>query len=181
MKLMPENTALIVVDMQERFAPAVHDFETVSAKTIQLCTAAKLLNLSVVVSEQYPKGLGPTVEQIKSNLPETASVIEKSSFSCFGEENFRKALIQQKKNTLLICGIESHICVLQTALDAQERGYAVTVIADAVGSRRESDRNTALDFLRTKGISVLSLESVLFLLLQDASHPALRQIQKIIK
>lgn len=181
MNLNIENSILAVVDMQERFAPAIHNFEAVQKKVVQLCSAANEMNLSVVVTEQYPNGLGHTVEPIRQVLRENVPVIEKTAFSCFGSEEFRKELIGLKKKTVLLCGIESHICLLQTALDAAERGYETIVIADAVSSRHPEDRETALNFLRTQeGISVLSMESVLFFLLQDSAHPAFRAVQKII-
>lgn len=180
MNLNIENSALVVVDMQERFAPAISRFEEIESKIVKLCSAANAMNLSIVVTEQYPKGLGPTVAPIKQILGEGVSVIEKTAFSCFGSEDFRKELISLKKKTILLCGIESHICLLQTALDAVDRGYETIVIADAVSSRYPEDKAIALDFLRGKGVSVLSMESVLFLLLQDSAHPAFRAVQKLI-
>ena len=180
MDLNIENTILAVVDMQERFAPAIHNFDAVQKRIVQLCSAANAMDLSVIVTEQYPKGLGHTVEPIRQVLREGVPVIEKTAFSCFGSEDFRKELIGLKKKTVLLCGIESHICLLQTALDAADRGYETIVIADAVSSRHPEDRETALNFLRAKDISVLSMDSVLFLLLKDSAHPAFRAVQKII-
>lgn len=181
MELKADSTALLIVDMQERFASAISEFEPIANRVKGLIEAAKQLDVSVLATEQYPQGLGSTVENIRSALPPNTPVFEKLTFSCFDCEPFRKELIKQKRDTLLIAGIEAHICILQTALDAAERGYNVYVVEDAVGSRHEKDRNSAFEFMRSGKVNVLTMEAVLFLLLKSAEHPAFTEIQKIIK
>ena len=175
------ETVLCMIDMQEKFAPAIHAFDECLSASVKLMAAAKEMKVKVIATEQYPKGLGATVAPLREYFTETTERIEKLSFSCFGSEAFRKSIADTGCRNLVIAGIESHICVLQTALDAAERGFNVYLAADAVSSRRESDKLLALDHLRSKGVNVLSSESVIFMILGSAESPFFRNVQKIIK
>ena len=181
MTIAANETLLCMVDMQEKFAPAINAFEDCLSASLKLMAAAKEMNVKVIATEQYPKGLGPTVAPIREYFTETTEVIEKLSFSCFGSEPFRNAVEKSGCKNLVIAGIESHICVLQTALDAAERGFNVFLAADAVSSRKEADKLLALDLLRSKGINVMATESVIFMILGSAESPFFRNVQKIIK
>ena len=181
MTIAANETILCMIDMQEKFAPAIHAFDECLAASVKLMAAAKEMNVKTVVTEQYPKGLGQTVAPLRELFTETTERIEKLSFSCFGSESFRKSIMETGCRNLVIAGIESHICVLQTAIDAAERGFSVYLAADAVSSRREQDKQLALDFLRSRGVNVLSTESVIFMILGSAESPFFKNVQKIIK
>ena len=177
----PEAAASIfaVVDLQEKLVGAMADPEGVLARAKVLVEGANALSIPLVVTEQYPKGLGNTVAPLKELFPEGTPILEKSSFSCWAEEGFRNAVGQ--KRTLVLFGVETHVCVLQTALDAVYAGHEVIVISDAVSSRRESDKAQALALFRENGIKVMSSEMLLFLYMRDSKHPSFKSISKIIR
>jgi len=176
-----ESSALIVVDVQERFAPAIPEMAQSLPRMALALAGAKELGLQLVATEQYPKGLGRTLPEIAALLPQGHIPLEKTSFSCFGAEAFRTELSKSALKTLALIGVESHVCVLQTALDALERGYEVFVLSDCVSSRKGSDKEAALAFLGHAGVKVLSAESFLFMLLKDASHPAFKAVSKLVR
>ena len=176
-----ENSVLAVIDLQQKLMPVISGSENIINRTALLLQGADKLDLDVLVSEQYPKGLGATVPEISTWLPEKSSVVAKTSFSVFGEPEFVKALNSRKREVIIFAGVESHICLLQSVIDAIAAGYQVIVAADAVGSRKESDRLLALETARSCGAEVLSVESILFMLLRNAGHPAFRDISKLVK
>jgi nicotinamidase-related amidase len=133
----------------------------------------------VLYTQQYTKGLGETVSMLKNLLG--FPHIEKTSFSCFGEPTFLETLKSLKRNHIIICGMEAHICVLQTALDLIDNNYIVTIVSDATISRNFKNHEEALSFLSTKGANILPYESILFLLLKDASDPLFKEISKLVK
>lgn len=180
---MPEinKSIFCIVDIQEKFVPAIPDIQTTMERVKIMIRATTELNIPIIVTEQYPQGLGSTVAELKEILPSDTRYITKTSFSCIGDESFRKAMMESGRKALFLAGIESHICVFQTAVESLAHGYEVYVIADAVASRRDVDRNTALAELRHAGVKVLNSESVIFMLLRDASHPSFRAISKIIR
>jgi nicotinamidase-related amidase len=161
--LSSRESLLFAVDLQERLLPLIVDHETMVANCVRLLRAAKLFDVSIALSEQYPKGLGPTVPEIRSAMPESAVVSEKLRFSgadatgwlAAGERN-------DGRRQVVLVGIETHICVLQTALDLLSRGYRMYIVADAVSSRRRLDHEVALARLRDSGAVVTTAESVLF-------------------
>ncbi len=178
----PESTALVVVDIQERLVKAM-DKSQISAAIGRcdiLIQAALKLAIPVVVTEQYPKGLGPTVEDLKSHLP-SCETFEKTSFSCFGCAAFAKRIKALETEHIVICGIETHVCVQQTAFDAAALGMEVFIPADAVCSRNSQNKETSLRLMLAKGISVTSTESLIFSILRDSSHPSFREISRILK
>lgn len=181
MTIAANETVVCMIDMQEKFAPAINAFDDCLSAAVKLMAAAKEMNVKTVVTEQYPKGLGATVASLQDLFTESTEKIEKLSFSCFGSDSFRKSITDTGCKNLVIAGIESHICVLQTALDALERGFEVYLAADAVSSRKEADKLLALDYLRSKGVHVMGAESIIFLLLGSAESPFFRNVQKIIK
>lgn len=180
--LLPEKSMLVVIDIQERLAPAMSHLDTMLKKTGLLLEGGKLLGVDTVVTEQYPKGLGATVEAVKTHLEmDTALILEKTAFSCFGSTEFCAQLTSLNPKTLVLCGIETHVCVLQTARDAIARGYEVVLAVDAVSSRNDTDRETALDYLRGLGVHLRTVESILFDWLKDAKHPQFKPVSKLVR
>lgn len=177
----PSQTALVVIDMQERLLPAMAHPESCTERASLLIRAAAALGLPVIVTEQYPKGLGPTVPAISSVLPEGAEIFEKSSFSCFGEASFSSKIDALKIRTLILCGVETHVCVAQTAWDARLKNMDVFIAQDAVSSRHDGDRDGALAQFRADGIRVVTAEMMLFLLLRTSKNPAFKEISKLVK
>jgi len=178
-----QHSQLLIIDIQERLASAMPPkvLEQVIKNNNVLTSAAKELDIPVIHSEQYPRGLGHTVSDISDNLPEESISIEKTCFSCSETEGFHDLLAKHKRQQIIITGIESHICVLQSAIQLQRHGYAVYVVEDAVCSRKKLHHKNALERLRQNGIIVSNVESVLFEWLRDASHPQFKNLSKLIK
>lgn len=170
-----------MIDMQERLAPAMCDWDGVFNRAGVLLRAAAALKLETVVSEQYPKGLGPTLPELAALLLKKTPVVPKTGFSVFMEPEFRKLLIGNPAETLIFFGIEAHVCVLQSVFDALREGYNTVLVADAVTSRRSFCRETALEAARREGALVVDTEAILFQLLRDAAHPAFKTISKLIR
>ncbi|MFO0977597.1 MAG: isochorismatase family protein [Planctomycetaceae bacterium] len=183
------HTRLLVIDMQERLLPVIEDHAAVLRSTVFLVEAARLLNVPVDVSEQYPKGLGRTVPELQNVLQsqsdsEAACVpVEKMRFSAAGaiEPKLAASASQYFPISVAIAGIETHICVQQTALELLASGYRVSVIADAVGSRFSQDKQTALDLLRQAGVTVTSAESIVFEWCGSAEHPEFRSLSQLVR
>lgn len=174
--LTPANSTLVIVDLQERFAPAIEGWEGIVGKASILARTATLLGWPVVVTEQYPDGLGPTVPEIAESL-EGFEPLEKTAFPATGAGGFD---LQGRANAVL-CGIETHICVQQTALALAGQGIAVQVVADATGSRAPADRDTAMARMALAGISPTTTEAVGFELLGSADAAGFREFQGMIK
>jgi nicotinamidase-related amidase len=172
-----EQCALIVIDIQEKLLPPIFHKEELVRNSKLLVRAADVLKLPTVMSTQYAKGLGKTVPEIASLLPETEA-IDKDQFSCFGSEAFCTLLkrLPGKRNTLLLCGMESHICVTQTALSALREGYLVHVASDAVSSRTEWNWKIGLERMRAAGAVISSTEMMIYELMRSSSSPAFKQM-----
>ena len=177
----PNTTALVVVDLQEKLAPAMSEFEECANRVEMLLKGAAELKLDTIATEQYPKGLGATLPRFAGLLPPGTPVVAKTGFSVFEEPAFRTALAASTRKTLVFCGIESHVCVLQSVFDALERGFKVCLAADAVTSRKPSDRELALEAARAAGALVVSSEALLFMMLRDAQNPAFKAISKLVR
>ncbi len=181
--LAPDATALLIIDMQDRFLPAIPSLaadQPCGRHAVILATAMRLLGLPTIISEQYPKGLGRTVPWIANACPD-AVMAEKTHFSCCDDEPLMLCLDRQARRTLVLCGVEAHVCVLATATDLVARGYDVIVAADAVASRREECREQALAAMRDLGALVLPTESIVFRLLRQAGTPAFKQISQLVR
>jgi nicotinamidase-related amidase len=170
------RAALVVVDVQEAFRPAVRDFEEVAAGTATLVRGALILGLPVVVTEQYPRGLGATVPEVAEHL-DGVEPIDKVSFSAAAADGFDLA----GRDQVLLCGIESHVCVSQTAHDLLDRDVEVHVAADAVTSRTERNRDLGLHKMESAGAVVTSVETALFELLGAAGSDEFKQVQGLVK
>ena len=177
MKLDRERTALVVVDVQEAFRPAVLDFERVAANVAVLVQGARVLGLPVLVTEQYPQGLGRTVPEVAGHL-DGVEPIEKVCFSAAQAEGFAGAL---QRDQVLLCGIEAHVCVSQTAEDLLGAGREVQVAQDAVTSRTAENRALGLHKMERSGAVVTSVETALFELLGRAGTPEFKEVQALVK
>lgn len=179
--LMDRATSqLLVVDMQVRLAPAIPDIARIENRCSVLVQGARELAVPIVISEQYRRGLGGTLPSLMS-LAGVNQAFEKMEFSCFANAALRDALTCSQGRNTIICGIEAHVCVLQTALEMKAAGLNVTVVADAIASRREESRAIALERMRAAGIDVVTSEMVLFEWLRTAAAPAFKAISKLIR
>lgn len=179
-KLLDKNkSALLIIDVQERVLNVMNNKDFFMENLVKLAKGIKVLNIPIFLTEQYPKGLGETVAVLKDELETTP--IQKLSFSCYGAENLFQQLIDKNISQVILCGIESHVCVQQTALDLIENGFQVNLAADAVTSRKIFDYNSAIERMRSKGIEITSVESVLFELLNVCGTEEFKAVSKIIK
>lgn len=178
-----QHSQLLIIDIQERLASAMPTevLENVIKNNNVLLTAANALEIPVIHSEQYPKGLGKTVAEITEKIPKSGISIEKTCFSCSETKGFHDLLAKNKRQQIIITGIESHICVLQSAIQLQHHGYAVFVVEDAICSRKKLNHHNAIERLRQNGIIVSNVESVLFEWLRDAAHPEFKKLSQLIK
>jgi len=179
--LILTQSALTVIDMQEAFRTRIPDFSEVAARIATVVKAAKLLQLPIIVTEQYPKGLGHTATEILEVLPASTEVIEKTSFSSCGARSFQSQLERAWSKQVLVCGIETHICVNQTVHDLLAGGFQVHVLIDCVTSRRQNNKEVAIRKMELSGAIPSSLEMALFEMLQDAEHEQFKTIQGLIK
>jgi nicotinamidase-related amidase len=175
-----KNALLLVIDMQERLLPQIHDSPLLTKNVLVLAESCKILNLPVLVTEQYPEGIGPTVAALMPALKQCPK-ISKRTFSCCREPLFMKALAEKSREQIIIAGIETHVCVFQTAADLRQRGYAVQIAADAVGSRTPFNKQTGLDRARAIGVDITSVESAVFELLETSSGAEFKQILQLLK
>jgi nicotinamidase-related amidase len=175
--LESDQCALIVVDIQEKLLPPIFQKDQLVSNSRLLIRAAGVLKFPALVSTQYAKGLGQTVPEIAALLPETEA-IDKDRFSCFGSDAFCTLLrrLPGNRNTLLLCGMESHICVMQTALAALREGYIVHVASDAVSSRSEWNWKIGLERMRAAGAVISSTEMMIYELMRSSSSPAFKEL-----
>ncbi len=177
MKLERERAVLVVVDVQEAFRKAVPGFEEVADAAGKLVRGAAAMGVPIVVTEQYPRGLGRTVNAVAGHLPPGSEPVEKVRFSAAEAEGFDLG----GRDQALVCGIETHICVNQTALDLLDRGLEVQLVTDAVGSRTEENREVGLHRAERAGAGLTSVEMALFELLGGSDAPEFKQVQELVK
>src|SRR5215469_16691416 len=177
MLLSAEGAVLLLIDLQERLVPAIHDSETVVARAVRLAEAARLLDVPVRATEQNPAGLGRTVEPLAAY---PSAVLPKTTFSAVDSPGFAE-LLPLGISDIILAGCEAHVCVLQTAIRLLGSGRRVIVVADAVGSRDPADKTAGIDRARQHGAEIVTSEMVLFEWLRDASHPRFREVQKLLK
>jgi len=179
--LNQNNTIFLIIDIQEKLLKAQPKAETIVKKSSILAQSAKILGMPVIVTEQYPQGLGSTHQDIKSNLDESAIIFEKTSFSCVQQENFMEILKKLNKKQVVVCGIETHVCVHQTVNDLLKKDFQVYIVQDAVGSRNAFEHKLGIQRILNDGAVPTCVEMVLFELLQKAKHPHFKEIQALIK
>jgi nicotinamidase-related amidase len=174
------RAALAVIDMQEAFGKIIPDFDDMVERIALTVQACGLLKLPIVITEQYPKGLGRTVSAIAGRLPEDSTPIEKLSFSACGAREFDTRLRERHVEQVMLCGIEAHICVSQTAHDLLQNGYQVHLLSDAVSTRLARNRELAIDRMAKAGAIISSIEMALFELC-PAGTPEFKQMQGLVK
>jgi len=180
MLIKKDDASLLVVDIQERLAPHMAETDRVVANSCVLLDAAKRLGVPVLVSEQYPRGLGPTEPAVAAHVPD-GTVVEKVHFSCVGEPGFPERLGALGRRQAVVCGIEAHVCVLQTVEDLLARGTEVFVVADATSSRTRANHDAALERMRASGARVVTTEMVVFEWLEKAGTPEFKELSALIK
>jgi nicotinamidase-related amidase len=174
------NAVVIIIDIQGNLAQAMHNKENLFTNNIRLIQGFKALNLPIVFTEQIPQKLGQTIPQITVEL-DGIKAIAKESFSCCDEINFKESLEKLKRSHIVLTGIETHVCVYQTALDLISSGYTVHLVADAVSSRTPENRQVGIDAMKSAGAYITSTEMVLFELLRTAADPKAKELFKIVK
>ncbi|GIW88556.1 MAG: hydrolase [Isosphaeraceae bacterium] len=177
-RLTARDGTLLLIDIQERLLPHIDGHAELVQNACLLLDAAQALELPVLATEQYPRGLGPTVAPIAQRVPHRA---EKSSFSCCGVPELLEQLHGRSVRHVTLAGIEAHVCVAQTALDLLAQGFVVQVAADAVGSRHPIDWQFALRRLERAGAVVSTCEAILFEWTESSDHPAFKTISRLVK
>ena len=175
------QSALVIIDMQEAFRTRISGFAETAQRIATMVEGAKLLNLPMIVTEQYPKGLGHTAVEIKAVLPSGLEIIEKRTFSSCGAPQFQTQLERAGTKQVLVCGIEAHICVNQTVHDLLARGLQVHLLTECISARSENNKEVAIAKMQISGAIPSSLEMALFELMRDAKHDQFKGIQKLIK
>ncbi len=175
-----EDTVFIAIDYQEKLMPVMYEKEDLEEKVCRLAEGLKALGIPHIVTQQYTKGIGETIPSIAEAIGEFTP-IDKTSFSCMGNEEFVRQLKECGKKTAVICGIEAHICLQQTVLQLLDEGYTVYVPADCVSSRSKQDRHWSIGRMRQAGAIITSYEAVLYELLRGAKAPEFKAISKIVK
>lgn len=177
--IKPNDCLFLIIDIQEKLVKMLKD-SNVKENAVILSKACDILNVNTIITEQYPKGLGETVKEIKDSSSK-AKYFEKTAFSALKSEEIFNAIKASGKKQIIICGIEAHICVLQTALDLLASGYEVYYVKNCSGSRNSYDIETAEELLKQEGVKVVTTEIVLFSLLESSKHPNFKEVQALIK
>ena len=180
MRITKENTVGLIVDIQERLFPAMFEKETLLKNTLILIHGLIELKLPLVITQQYTKGLGETIPEIQSCFSEF-SYIEKRDFSCCDEPVVMDKLSELGAKNIIICGIESHVCVLQTAVDLKDAGFNPIVVMDCVSSRMKENIELVKERFRYEGIMMTSYESILFEITRSSAAPEFKAISKLVK
>lgn len=179
MRPTSQNSLVLVIDLQERLMPAIHGAERVEAAARLLIDAARLFDVPIIASEQYPRGLGPTRPAIAEVLPQPP--LPKVVFSAYGDDGLHAAIEAAGRKAVVIVGVEAHVCVLQTTLDLIAAGYTVFVARDAVGSRAPENRDTAMELLRAAGAVITCVETVAFEWCGAAGTDRFKALSKLVK
>jgi len=180
-RLSPENSLLVIIDVQERLLPVVQHPQQIVFNVRRLLEGARLFGVPVVVSEQYPQGLGSTVKELIQYIPEGTAVLPKKTFSVYDDEGIQAAIDAHQRSQVIVCGVESHVCVLQSAFDLLRAGRDVYVVVDAVGSRFTDDQTTALRRFESSGMVLTTTESLLFEWCRTAEHPQFKGVSRLAK
>ena len=180
MRITKENTTALFIDFQERLFPAMNEKETLLKNTKILLEGLNILNIPMAFTQQYTKGLGETISELKSLIPDF-SPIEKTDFSCFGAEEYKNFLQHYQSKAIILCGIEAHVCLLQTAIDLKENGYFPVVVTDCITSRSALSKEGAISRLHFENIMMTTYESILFELTRSAKAEEFRAISKLVK
>ncbi len=180
MIIKSDQALTLIVDNQVRLLPSIADSEQMLQNTRTLLSGLKLLKIPMIITQQYTQGLGMSEESMFVTSGVT-NYMDKITFSCWKDEAIQKKILSSGSTQIVLCGIETHICVLQTALDLLEAGYEVILVEDCVSSRKLSDKITAINRMRQAGVTITSYESLLFEFMVSAHHPQFKDVQKLIK
>lgn len=181
-RIARENTQAMVIDVQERLTPHIYDYENVVKKIMTLIKGLQALNIPIMLNEQYKKGLGETLPEVRELLEGTnTKSFEKVTFSACDTGDSWNHLAQQNRSIVLLVGVETHVCVLQTALDLLDNGMQPVIIGDAVGSRFPYDKKQAIRRIRRAGGVITTVETILFELCRSSQDPAFKTISNLIK
>jgi len=180
MRILQKETVAVFIDFQEKLLPHIHEGENILQNCMRLIKGMQILSVPIIITQQYTRGLGPTVPAIIQLIPEFKH-IEKISFSCYEEVTFKEEIALLGKQNIILCGIESHVCVLQTCIDLLEAGLKPVVVEDCVSSRRSNDKKVAIERMRQEGARITTIESLLFELTRCAGNELFKRISEIVK
>lgn len=180
MRIVKENTMALMIDFQEKLVPAINNNESIVENAVKLLNGLKVLGCPALFTQQYTRGLGMTVKPLQETQDEF-SYFDKTSFSCLDNEAICEAIEQFGKDTIIVTGMESHICVMQTVSDLLEKGYKVYIISDCIGSRTDFNKQNGLERMKQEGAVISSVESVLFEMTRRAGTPEFKEVSRIIK
>ncbi|MDZ4744813.1 MAG: isochorismatase family protein [bacterium] len=180
MRLEIGKSIALVVDIQERLFPLIHNNEALAVRCAMLIRGLRILDVPLVVTEQYSKGLGKTIAPISEAVAD-ATRIEKITFSCCGADEVEARILAMARHQVIVFGIEAHVCVLQTVLDLRQQGQAAIVVEDCISSRRENDKRIAIERMRDVGAIITTAESLLFELMQRADIATFKEISNLVK
>ena len=174
-----EGTVFVLVNIQEKFVPVIDNIEKVILNVNILIEVSKILKIPLIVTEQYPKGLGKITDKIF--LPENIKAIEKLNFSCFQSKDFVQKIKELNIKTIILFGVEAHVCILQTAIDAIKNGIEIHVVVDAISSRSFENKKIALERMKQSNVFLVSTEMIIFQLLEKAGTDEFKSISKLIR
>jgi len=177
--LTKNNSILLVLDMQEKFRPAIFGFEELIYNTAKLIKIFQILKIPIIMTEQYPKGLGKTVMELNHMIK--GKKIEKTEFSCFDNNKFKTLIKKYKKKNLIITGVETHICILKTILEGIKQNYNVHLVVDATSSRKRLDKDVAIKRAEQSNAFMTTTETIVFQLMNSSKDENFKEISKIIK
>jgi 3D (Asp-Asp-Asp) domain-containing protein len=180
MKILQNESLFVLVDVQEKLFCHIDKKEQLEKNLLILLQGLKYLNIPMIVNEQYKKGLGDTIQSL-NDVVHAYSHFEKTTFSCCGQENSLDAIKNSGKKTIIVAGIETHVCVMQTVLDLLSLGYKVAIVEDCIGSRKQNDKDIAIQRMIQAGAIPCTYESVLFELLKDSKNTSFKQISQLVK
>lgn len=180
MRILPEESIAVIIDIQEKLFPRMHDNEILLQNTRKLIEGLKILSVPMVVTQQYTRGLGMTIAPVINCIP-GFEYVEKISFSCCDEPSFIEKIIHPERKNIIICGIESHVCVLQTCIDLIRKDLSPIVIEDCISSRNLNDKKIALQRMSSEGAVFSTCESILFELLRGADNKVFKDISGLLK
>jgi nicotinamidase-related amidase len=180
MRIIKEQSSGLIIDIQERLHPHIYKHETISRNTQILIRGLKILNIPVILTQQYTKGLGDTIPDIKEAMGDFTP-IEKNSFSCCDEPAFMESLNRSGKKYIIIAGTEAHVCVLQTTIDLIGKSFIPVVVENCISSRTNRDKKTAVERMKQEGAIITTYESVLFELTRFAGTSQFKEISRMVK
>ena len=179
-ELTPENSLLLVIDIQEKLFPFLFDKEQFKKNTVKFLKCMKILNMPTLLTEHYPKGLGKSCDFVLEHVPKH-DYVEKISFNCCGNSDYNNKLKKFNKKNLIVCGIETHICITQTVESLLQQGYHVHVVADCISARKSVDHIIGIERMKQVGVNLATGEMVVYKLLKDRDHKDFKQILEVIK